>query len=270
MHRQSLAFPYLLLLTLAVAPGCDAIHLIGGKQASRAVQYVMPLPASGKCVVRTRNGRINCVAGNVSEIVIKAEIKANAATLAKAEEAAKLITVERTDNDGAARIEANVPRGTYGSVSLTLIVPADLQLDLETTNGAVNVVDMTGAIELETTNGRVAIIGAELAHVTAETTNGSVHLEGILQPGEHELETTNGSIHVELSGTPVTVEGSTRNGHITANGQRLNKDSSVTLGSDDEQEADAHLTAETTNGSITITHAPSANALPTEAAESQL
>lgn len=92
MRRSSLFPSVFLALTLLGSSGGDVAGLVGGKQASRTVQYSMPLPASGKCVVRTRNGRINCVAGNVSEIVIKAENKATARSLASAQKNAKRIT----------------------------------------------------------------------------------------------------------------------------------------------------------------------------------
>ncbi len=270
MCRSFLHSSLLLSLTLLGGSGCDVSGLVAGKQASRTVQYSMPLPASGKCIVRTRNGRINCVAGNVSEIVIKAEIKARGGSIASAQKNAKRITVERTDDKGVAEIKANVPRSTNGSVSLTLILPAEVTLDLETTNGSVNVVDMTGVIEAETTNGRVAIIGTDLKSVSAETTNGSLHLKGMLQAGEHELETTNGSVHVELTGTPLTIEASTNNGLITANGLRLGKGSKVTLGAEGNEIVTSHLTVETTNGSITMTHGIPAEALPAVSPTAQL
>jgi len=204
----------------------------------------------------------------VSEIIVKAEIKANAASHARAQKQAERITVERTDDDGVANIKAKVPGGTHGSVSLTLIVPAQLNLDLETTNGAINVVDMTGSVEAESTNGRVAVIGNELSTVNLETTNGSIHLKGSLLPGEHDLETTNGSIHIELVGAPVTIEADTRNGRITANGQRLERGALVTLGGRDD-EAAARLMAETTNGSIRITHGATAEAATPESSSLQ-
>gem|GEM_PF-4550500 len=47
MNRLFLTPSMLVVLATLSGSGCDVVQLVGGKQASRSVQYAMPVPTSG-------------------------------------------------------------------------------------------------------------------------------------------------------------------------------------------------------------------------------
>ena len=141
-----------------------------------------------------------------------------------------------------------------GSIEVTGV---DGNVRCDTSNGSVRVIDCRGSVDVKTSNGKIRLEGESLASVRARTSNGSVQVTGSLEPGSHEIQTSNGSIQVDLSGTPLSVMATTSNGSVTANGQKLNKGEAITLGPMSESEAasDASIAAlslRTSNGSITI------------------
>ena len=86
MDRKSIVIAGLVGLILTAAPGCDLAGLIGREKATRTDHFTIPIPESGKCVIRTQNGHVRCVTADVSEITIQAEITARAATVEEAED----------------------------------------------------------------------------------------------------------------------------------------------------------------------------------------
>ncbi len=257
--------------------GCSLGNFIGKEKATRTLEFTVPIPASGKCLIRSKNGNIRCVAGAVSEIEVKAEITARAMTVEQAEAQLEQISIDRTETEDAAEIVANVPRGVSGGVSFSVTVPFELALNLDSSNGTIEVtgvsgdvkcdtsngnarvIDCIGTVDVKTSNGQIVLESESLANVRARTSNGNVQLKGRLVPGSHEVHTSNGSIQVELAGTPVTVTATTSNGSITADGQTLKKGEAVTLGlandsADASDAAQATLSLHTSNGSIQILH----------------
>lgn len=276
-RRHKLALPAACVATLMTLGGCSIGGFIGKKRATKTSEFTVPIPESGKCLIRSENGAISVVAGAVSEIEVEAAITARAATVEQAEALLEQISIDRTETDDAAEIVANIPRGVLGGVSFNVTVPFEMALNLETTNGALEVtgvsgdvkcntsngtarvIDCIGTVDVKTSNGKVVLESESLANVRARTSNGSVQLKGNLVPGSHEIHTSNGSIQVELVGTPVTITATTSNGSMTADGQKLRKGEAVTLGlandsGDSSDTAMAKLSLRTSNGSIKIVH----------------
>jgi DUF4097 and DUF4098 domain-containing protein YvlB len=281
MRSPSIALTGLAVTIFVSSIGCDLPNvniggLTGKEKAIRISEFNVPIPEASKVEIRTENGRVRCVAGDVTEIEVEAEITAWAKSIELAEEHVEQITVERFEEDGVAKILANIPRRISGSVALTIIVPADTQLNIRTTNGAIEVKgpmkrtaartsngkidleDCVGEIEARSSNGKVKIEGELLTKVKAETSNGSIEIDGTLGAGDHYAETSNGSIHVELEGAPVRITADTSNGRIRANGRKIKSGKTFTIGpKQTEPPTDdniARLSLDTSNGSITVEH----------------
>jgi len=278
MYRNlKLTMPVACAAAVMTLGGCSIGNFLGKEKATKTSEFTVPLPELGKCLIRSQKGFIHCVTGEVTEIEVEAEITARAATVEQAETLLEQISIERTETDQGAEIVANIPRGVHGGVSFNVTVPIEMAMNLETSNGSievtgvngnvrcdtsngsVRVIDCRGPVDVKTSNGKIGLEGESLANIRARTSNGSVQLAGNLEPGSHEIQTSNGSIQVELSGTPVTVIATTSNGSITANGQKLKKGEAITLGpmSESEVASDASIAAlslRTSNGSIRILH----------------
>ena len=277
MRTNSIALSGLVATVFASSLGCFAIDLVQKAKASRTTTFEVPIPESGQCNITTENGRVECIAGNVGEIQVEAQITANAKTIEKAQELVDQITVDRYERNGVAVISANIPRGISGSVSLTVTLPADTDLNIETSNGRIEVVgvtsgttarttngaiqleECTGQIEAKSSNGSITIDGDLLKEVNAMTSNGAVRIEGKLSPGNHRVRTSNGRISLETSGRPVRFVAETSNGKIRANGKKVKSGRTVTLGGENDSEGQsdekiARIALETSNGSITVEH----------------
>jgi len=126
-----------------------------------------------------------------------------------------------------------------GGVSAELLLPVtkEYSMTLETSNGSVQVEDITGEeLEIKTSNGAVVLNGCCFTRTNVDTSNGSVTLAGSC--GEAKVETSNGSIRVDAAGAGDSeLELSTSNG-------------SITLVVNDEPDTGYSINASTSNGRI--------------------
>lgn len=287
MQRQSMVIAGLASLMVAAAGGCNVLGFIGQERAVRTESFTLPIPATGKCVVRTVNGQIRCVAAPVSEISVEAKVTARGKSVEQAERNLDQILLDGTEKDGVANVVAIVPRGTYGSVSITLTIPAEMMLELQssnggidvsgvtgsvsgtTSNGGVHVTDCLGPINVRSSNGKLTVKGDVLVAVQGQTSNGTIEVDGVLAPGRHKLQTSNGSVNVSLRGHPVAFTATTSNGSIKANGAKVKKGQRMILGGTTaadlplEGEA-AELSISTSNGSVNVSHSGPAEEMPLE------
>jgi Putative adhesin len=79
----------------------------------------------------------------------------------------------------------------------TILVPRGVHLDVESTNGDVNVASLSGDVSVTTVNGGIDVRGARRS-VRLHTTNGDVQLGSDSLGGELQVETTNGDVVLEL------------------------------------------------------------------------
>ena len=83
-------------------------------------------------------------------------------------------------------------------VDYTVRAPSWVNLKLDSTNGAIEVVGIGGRLDAESTNGNIRAVGLG-GGATVETTNGNVHLEfARLGEGGLKSSTTNGDITLGL------------------------------------------------------------------------
>lgn len=215
------------------------------------------LPANGSLSVDARpNGGIEVMAWNRNEVRVLAKVTARADDRADAQD-----IVDDVDISTRGTIEADGPRTRRGEswwVSYRIQVPADYDLDLESTNGGIHVEGVNGRLVLETTNGGIDLV--EVAgDVRARTTNGGldVALTGSRWQGAGlDAQTTNGGITLSIpEGYSADLETGTRNGGfdiefpITVSG-RIGRTLSTSLGS-----GGPPIRVTTTNGGVRVRRA---------------
>lgn len=166
--------------------------------------------------------------------------------------------VELQAGDG--RIRAAGPEGLLGgtswSVSYWIQVPRGTELELDVTNGRIQVQQVEGPVAATSTNGRIRLDHVD-GWVRARTTNGSVDVgfrEGARLRESVQVEGTNGSITLTVpQSLDATLRASTTNGSIggdlplDTSGQRGGRQATATLGAGGPE-----ILLRTTNGSIRI------------------
>jgi len=213
------------------------------------------------------NGHITIRSWDQSRVQVHATRKVESRDPDAARRAFDALKIEPSVTADAVRINTNYPRQSQGvfdwiagtSVSMNVeyevSVPRTMNLEIDNTNGAIDIREVRGSHRVTTTNGHIEIVRCA-GDVEAETTNGHIRAElSEVTPGKSvRLETTNGSITVELPKTIATrVDASTTNGSVktdlpvtTTEFKRNTLRGTINGGSNDE------LKLRTTNGSIAI------------------
>jgi len=141
------------------------------------------------------------------------------------------------------------------SVQYEVTVPHATSLNLDNTNGAIEISDVRGSHRVSTTNGHIELARCG-GDVDAETTNGAIRAElAEVNPGKSiRLETTNGRITVAVpKSVAARVDASTTNGGITTDLPVTTTEAGHhTLRGTINGGGSAELRLRTTNGSITI------------------
>lgn len=200
------------------------------------------------------NGGVEVTAWDRSEVEVRARVWADARSEDRAEELARAIEI-RVDGG---RIRADGPRvarrESWG-VSYAVRVPRGTDLQVRTTNGGIDVTDVSGDIEFRATNGGVRLTGVA-GDVRGRTTNGGLHVElageGWTGSGM-DVETTNGGVTLLIpEGYDAELVTGTRNGGIDIDFPimvqgRLGRQLRTTLG-----DGGPTIRAITTNGGVRI------------------
>lgn len=156
----------------------------------------------GRLAIETLNGSIEIETWNRDEVEIRATKEARARD---SETARELLAATEIVIDEGRDLEIRVERpggewrsGRKGSVSVNfvLMVPSNTNLEAQTTNGNVSIVELEGPARVKTTNGTVDVRGIG-GDANIRTTNGSIRARDLR--GHFEGSTTNGSIDAELT-----------------------------------------------------------------------
>lgn len=139
------------------------------------------------------------------------------------------LKVEMTPRDGGVTVHTVYPsHGSVGfldfltgnwsdaKVEYDVTVPRSMSLDVETTNGTIEVNGVSGLLKVETTNGSIRLDRCA-GNVDAETTNGRVTAEllSVDRTRSNRLTTTNGKIVLTVpSSLAADIDASTTNGSI--------------------------------------------------------
>jgi DUF4097 and DUF4098 domain-containing protein YvlB len=260
---------------LVMAAGCT----VG---PTEEVDQTFPVGDSPSVIVDSDNSEVEVRAGDDGEVRVQATLRdANKLSYEVSQEG-DTITVE-------VEIEGGFRLGTSPSADLTITVPASTDVEIRTSNGAIELRGIEGTCSLRSSNGRVSLkdvkgdfeggtsngrIEIEDMAGTADlntsngqinagnvtgvfdlsTSNGKVIFSGELTAGgSNRLVSSNGDVTVELEGTPsVSLEAETSNGKVKS---ELEITATVTgdkhlVGTIGDGEADLYV--RTSNGDVTI------------------
>jgi Putative adhesin len=260
--RALAALPLVAALSLTAA--CD-IALSGAREeATETLTRSFPLSPGGTLDIATTNGRIEVVAGSGQTVEVKAVKVARAATKEGAADLLKNLQLKEEVTPDLVKLRAE--RGGKGGPTLTgwgtsteiryfVTVPANTKVLLNTTNGEIEVVNVTASAQLETVNGQINARGLG-GDVKASTTNGGVDISFAALTGDVNVETTNGSVTVRLpADAKAVLLGRTTNGGLSVDGLQVEEveRSRRRLEAKINGGGARRIEAETTNGGITFT-----------------
>lgn len=243
--------------------GCDIEEIIeaaagGNVEAIREVTETFEIAGTLDLNIESSNGYVIVQSDETTSVFVTAELRSRADTLEKAEERVNAIVVDMIQDGNnlllryrAADQTADVRK--HSGVSFEVIVPAqaDVQVDtsngaitlrgiegkvdLDTSNGAIDLIDLLGMVQADTNNGRIDVNGFSgilnletsngaigirdcEAAVNARTSNGAIDFSGILVGDSHQLRTSNGAIGVRVPlDAAITFDASTSIGSISTN-----------------------------------------------------
>lgn len=221
---MSVVFFVMMLVTIGCA--LDEVE-------TELVENTFTVGSEARLVVRTENGSISVESSDSlnGRIQVTATIKNPVRVQYDA-------TVEDNTVTLTGEVESTISLfgvgiGGRGGVDIVVLVPAEIDLNLKSSNGKITVDGVDGPISVQTSNGRLSItnsvgdISAKTSNgrititdtsgqVDAQTSNGAIDFRGTLPPGsDTSLRTSNGGIGVELVNTQgVRITATTSNGTI--------------------------------------------------------
>jgi hypothetical protein len=214
----------------------------------------LTLPAARMLAVDAgTNGSVSVTGESRRDVQVRARVHAWAGDDAEAERVAREVNVR---SDGVLRAEGPDQTGRRGwSVSYEVLAPRDIDLTLETNNGAISVADVRGELAFEAHNGGISIDGLA-GNVRGRTTNGGIDARLVGDEWEGaglDLRTTNGGVRLRVpEDYSARLETGTVNGGVdidfpvTMQG-RIGREISTTLG-----KGGALVRAATTNGQVRV------------------
>lgn len=217
------------------------------------IEKTLPLKSGGYFALSNRNGGIEISSWDREEVRIEALKRVKSSHRSYAREVMEELRIEiDTRGDDEVIVETEYPehyRGGKGlldaifggrkkpqiSVEYWITVPEEVDLRIETTNGKIEIEEITGDTRVSSTNGRIGMYDVR-GFIDVSTTNGKIELDGI--NGGLDAGTTNGTVEVRYSSrADIDADISIR----TTNG-------SIDLGL--PKDIDADVNARTTNGHI--------------------
>ena len=175
------------------------------------------------------NGHINVRAWDQPRVRVVAEKRVESRDADAAKKAFATLKIEPSLAADGLHITTRYPKRNEGlfdwlagmNVSMTvnyeITVPRSMNVDLENTNGGIDVSDVRGSMHISNTNGHIEMLRCA-GNVDAETTNGHVRAEltDVSAKGVR-LETTNGRVSVTLPrALSARLDAQTTNGRINS------------------------------------------------------
>lgn len=177
--------------------------------------YTLSEPAN--ISVTTNDGNIKVSPSNNNEVealfIVKKDGKIMDISRSELEEDFTLIIVKTSDN---LDIEVK-PKRSYStwrnrmSVSIMVFAPKQTSCDLRSSDGNINLSDLTGEQELKTSDGNITSGGVK-GNITARTSDGNIDISNI--QGSVELVTSDGNVDVKR--VVGSVNGRTSDGNAVA------------------------------------------------------
>ncbi|HEY2324634.1 MAG TPA: DUF4097 family beta strand repeat-containing protein [Thermoanaerobaculia bacterium] len=208
------------LLTIAAA----ALH---AETLSQTIDKTFEVRPGATFALDNVNGHVNVTSWDQPRIRVRA-VK----TVSRADDprgTLNALRVEMTPRDGGVSVHTVYPKhGDLGfvdfftgnwvdaKVEYDVTVPRSMSLNVETTNGTIEVNGVSGLLKVETTNGSIRLDRCA-GNIDATTTNGRVTAEllSIDRTHANRLSTTNGKIVLTVpSSLAAEIDASTTNGSI--------------------------------------------------------
>ncbi|HLN32920.1 MAG TPA: DUF4097 family beta strand repeat-containing protein [Gemmataceae bacterium] len=222
--------------------------------AQQAISQSFTTEPKPEIIVETFNGSIEVLAGIDNKVKATVTKHTRGRTKEAAQDDLENIEVSITREDNTIHVVAiNTDHDSWHSRGATveLEIPAGAVLDLNTSNGQIEVTGASGAVSAETSNGKIHIDGTN-GPLTLHTSNGGIAVKG--GAGRLELKTGNGAIDVDSN--HVVVDAQTSNGSIRFDGDLAAGENSFHTSNGKisihlPSEASFHVDAQTSNGRIT-------------------
>jgi DUF4097 and DUF4098 domain-containing protein YvlB len=206
------------LATLTAFLSTSCIYVGSHTEMSRCEKEVplsAPLQAGSSFSATTSDGSITIRGLDTSECRTMAKVVAYARTQEAAEELVQQIDVRLEPAGDGLKVVVDRPpviRDAHFSVSLDADLPTKTNLLLETSDGAVNITNVTGTVEAKTSDGSIEVDRLN-GDVTLRTSNGEIRCSHLDAKTLH-LHTSDGSIR--LTDTTVgSCEAQTSDGGIS-------------------------------------------------------
>lgn len=253
--------------------GCDLEEVIeasisGNVEAVREVTETYELTGLLQLDVESSNGYVivqsadsaamGIQPGDPAGVTVKAILRSRADTLEKAKERVNAIVfhmIQTGDNLALSYSSSQQSSdvGRYSGVSFEVTVPAQANVEVDTSNGAITIRGIEGVFELDTSNGAIDLINL-IGLVDADTSNGAIDVNGFR--GVLHLETSNGAI--DIADTEATVDARTSNGRISFSGVLVGDSHHLRTSNGSVEarvlpNASIHFSASTSIGSISTT-----------------
>lgn len=214
---------WLCLSALGWAPAAEAAQL------REVTERVLPFRPGGALEIKSQNGRITVEAWDRPEARIQMTRTVRANSDKRAAELMKELRADVTVGEGKIEIESRYPKRAENvgiwdvlgrrvsalNIHYYVQIPSQTRLQLETSNGEIQVRGTSGSLVGQTVNGTIDVTSTS-GRVEVNTTNGNIRLVGI--QGATRASTTNGGIQAEIRRLDpgAGVELSTTNGDLTA------------------------------------------------------
>ncbi|MBD3185158.1 DUF4097 family beta strand repeat protein [Candidatus Poribacteria bacterium] len=261
-------------LIMILLPVCLCCCTVGDVKVEKTEFETFPASGIHEVKLNTENGRIECLVVEENSINIELEKWATGNNTDDALDNVYDIDVDIVKNSRTLIIDVDIPHRIttdYGC-DVFIEIPEDIALDLDTSNGSINLSGVyedfkcytsngsiitsntRGDAELRTSNGSVTIRDHR-GNLNARTSSGKISASVIIpDKGECYLKTSNGSISLSIpDNTSAYIKASTSNGNIDITGLDVvvtKMDRTKFEGRIGSGNADIDL--ETSNGSILI------------------
>lgn len=217
-----------LIVATAASAGCDIALGDFSHQEAERWSKTYELPPGGRFELQNVNGRIDVrpSSGRTVEVVAEKTGRGGSPELAK--EALGRVRIEDEAGPDSVRIVTRVERssGFFNSTNVNVLytvrVPADVEVNVRTTNGGIEVAGISARAQMSTTNGgiRARDLGGP---VEARTTNGGLEIDlARVHEGGARLGCTNGGIELRLpADARASIDARITNGGIDTGGLDL-------------------------------------------------
>lgn len=221
------------------------------------IHETRPAKSGGKLVVDVDFGSIDVAPGENDKVVVDAHRKIEASSKEKEEEYFKAVPVTITTEGDEVIVRAIHRHESLGSqlwrmlghtrseARYTVRVPANFSVDLDTSDGEISAVDLTGIVKADTSGGHLTFdrihgdINADTSggDIKATTCDGTIKLD--TSGGRIEVTNGRGKLNADTSGGAVTVLNFAGDAKVDSSGGKLRL-----------SHVSGKLTAETSGGSI--------------------